>query len=113
MGVPLLAHPFRLQPDGSIATHDDTDEAYYAERLAIIITTIPGERDLVPDFGINDPAFEGLSESALALQVETFLLPIEIVSVERVIVNDSSSDYLVQFNTLADPVTEDGDEEDV
>mgnify|MGYP002653418637 CR=1 FL=1 len=51
MTVQLIAHPFRLGDDGRVATHEQDDDAYLAERIALILGCRPGERPLVPAFG--------------------------------------------------------------
>lgn len=54
----LLAHPFRFV-GGRVATVDDGSLADVEQRIAVLLTTLPGERELVPSFGVPDPAFVG------------------------------------------------------
>lgn len=98
MAVPLISHPFRVQPNGQVATLDDTTDQYLSERLALILSTIPGERAAVPLFGINDPAYEDLPMSALQSQVDIFDLPVNIINVTKKPLDDTRTDYVVEFD---------------
>lgn len=97
MSVQLISFPFRLRSNGRLATvEQDTDE-HHAEELAVIILTHPGERDLVPDFGVNDPAYETLHEAEVAAQAELFEVPVNIQSVDVEYLDDSTQDVTVEF----------------
>lgn len=97
MPTPLIAHPFRLSGDGSVQTHEQDTDAYLAERIALLVGTQPGERPLVPAFGINDPAFGGLSLTAVQNQVVIYGIPVTITRMEKYINNDGASTYRVTF----------------
>lgn len=101
MTVQLLSFPFRRNNKGEVITKDDTSSEYCAERLSVILGTQPGERVMVPDFGVNDPAFEGFTEQALRLQVSRFGLPVEIGDVKRTFINDAQERVIVQFDMAA------------
>ena len=66
----VLAHPFRLTGN-AVATVDDTSDAGAAQEIALLCATRIGERDLVPGYGIPDPAFDqlelGVVNAGLAL----------------------------------------------
>lgn len=68
----LLSHPFRLEPNGSVATVEDGTEEAAAEGIAVLILTRKGERDLVPDFGLTDPTFDELSLAELNVSLADF-----------------------------------------
>lgn len=97
MTVQLIDHPFRLGDDGRIATHEQDTEAYLAGRIALILGCRPGERDLVPAFGVSDPAFDGLSLASIQNQMVIFEIPVQITSVEREDISDSATSYRVTF----------------
>lgn len=78
--VKLFSYPFRLNPDGTVATVDDGTD-YYGDELAMLILTLPGERELVPEYGIEDPTFSSVSSAELAEKITLFGPPIDIVSV--------------------------------
>lgn len=63
----LLSHPFRLTAAGDVATVEEGTEDAAAEAVAIICLTRKGERDLVPDFGITDPAHHSLNLGEVAV----------------------------------------------
>lgn len=98
MTVQLLSFPFRQNEKGEIVTKDDTSDEYCAERLTIMVGTRPGERVLVPEFGINDPAFEGFTEQGLRVQVSRFGLPVEIGEVRRSYVSDNEEQVSISFD---------------
>jgi len=52
--VQLLAHPFRLT-GGRAATVTDGSDAALADAVVRIVLTRPGELELVPAYGIEDP----------------------------------------------------------
>jgi hypothetical protein len=93
----LISFPFRLSGSGSVTTRDDGDLDYLGEELAQLIRTNPGERELVPTYGVNDPAFSTLDEGMLASQVDTFGPPIVIESVTTRFLSDTIQDVVVAF----------------
>lgn len=94
----LLSHPFRILPSGSAAVLDDATDEYMAERIALILTTEEGERVLVPDFGVGDLAYSGLTQAALAVQCDLFDLPVSILAVEEKPMSDDLVGYTVTFD---------------
>lgn len=89
----LLSHPFRLEASGAVATVEDGTEEAAAEGIAILALTRLGERDLVPGFGISDPAFDtmsidelnvGLSEYGPAVTVTDVTITHPTDTLERV-----------------------------
>ena len=94
----LLSFPFRIDKNGRAVTEDDESIVYCAERLSVLIGTRPGERVMVPEFGINDPAFEGFTAQALTLQVTRYGLPVEIMSAKRSYVNDAQENVTIAFD---------------
>jgi len=73
----LLSYPFRTAPDGTIAKTPEGEE-YYAQELVNLILTTPGERQLVPDYGITDPVFDHLNTVELLGKVEMYGPPVSI-----------------------------------
>lgn len=97
MTVQLIAHPFRLGNDGRVQTHEQDEDQYLAERIALIMGCRPGERELVPAFGIVDPVFDGLTIASIQNQMAIFEVPVTIVDVQRDDINDSTTSYRVTF----------------
>lgn len=73
----LFVYPFQINPDGSVAKIAEGD-SYYAYELANLILTTPGERSLVPDYGITDPVFNNLNTIELLGKIEMFGPPVNI-----------------------------------
>lgn len=55
----VIAHPFRLA-GSQVAVVEDGSDAGVAQEIAVLVSTRPGERPLVPSYGVTDPAFDGL-----------------------------------------------------
>lgn len=73
----LFSYPFRINPDGSVAKTPEGEESY-ADELANLILTSPGERHLVPEYGITDPVFDSLNTVELFGKIEMFGPPVTI-----------------------------------
>ena len=97
MTVQLIAHPFRLGDDGRVFTHEQDSTAYLAERIALVLGCRPGERELVPAFGVGDPAFDGLTLASIQNQMAIFEIPAMITNVIRDDISDSTTSYRVTF----------------
>lgn len=76
-----LSFPFRLLANGAAAAVEQTSDAGMAEKIAQLILTRPGERELVPGFGVPDPVFGGLSAADLRAGVAAYGPPVTITSV--------------------------------
>jgi len=81
----LFAYPFRVNPDGTVAKTPDGED-YYGQELANLIMTTPGERPLVPDYGITDPVFNNLNTVELLGKIEMFGPPVNIDDEDGVVV---------------------------
>lgn len=91
----LLAYPVRLV--GTIfATVEDGTEECYAQELAILVQTQPGERQLCPEYGLQDPAFAGFSKAELELKIGDYGPPVIITSYEA-IKSDKRQDVRIEF----------------
>ena len=98
----LISFPFRLTANGSVATADDGSEDYLQEELAQLIRTQPGERTLVPTYGIPDPAYAGFDEAVLRAQVGIFGPPVTIRAVDIAYLSDAEQDVIVYFDLSTD-----------
>lgn len=99
MSVPIIAYPFRLAPSGVIQTVEEGTDEQYAQELAVAVLTRPGERDLVPDFGIADPAFVGFDHEALQLHISMFGPPVELTAVTVTPTSDTAQDVTIDFES--------------
>jgi hypothetical protein len=108
----LISFPFRLSTNGSVATREDGDEDYYAEELAVLLMTVPGERVLLPGYGLNDPTFAELDQSVLTAQVALYGPPVAITSLSSTYTSDTQQDVVVGFEPINE-LTDDYDFEEV
>lgn len=96
----LLSHPFRLQPDGSVATVEQGSAQYNIEQLAMFTMTIVGERRLVPAFGLRDPVFDQFEEGEVSTGIAIYGPPdIDIQSVD---ISAANKDGIVNIKIQAD-----------
>lgn len=93
----LLSHPFRLEANGAVATVEDDTEEAYAEGIAVLALTRKGERDLVPDFGLTDPAFDELSLAELNVGLADFGPPVEVTDVTIAYPSDTTERVVIAF----------------
>lgn len=107
MAVPLISHPMRLSPNGTMFCRDQSDDEYIAERIALLCTTQPGERILVPGYGIADPVFSGFDENLLRTQLDLYGPHVELSGVNINNVTDSLQNIQVEFTTTTDAENED------
>ena len=68
----ILSHPFRLTLTGAAATVANGSSAANAEGVAVLALTRPGERPMVPNFGVADPAFDGYDAAELSAALYLF-----------------------------------------
>ena len=102
MVAQLISFPMRLQSNGRIALVEQDSEDHIGEELAILVLSRPGERDLVPTFGIEDPAFEGgLSMEEISSQATVFSIPANIIEVHARPTDDTNVDVLVTFEPVS------------
>lgn len=95
----LISHPFRLERNGAVAAVEDgTDEAH-AEGIAILILTRRGERDLVPDFGLADPAFDGVTLADLNVGLIDYGPPVEVTDFAVEYLSDRVQRVELAFDT--------------
>lgn len=94
----LISHPFRLGPTGAVVTRPEDSEDYYAELIAVMVGTVPGERDQVPLFGVNDPVFGSVFDPhQLVSKLAIFGPPVTITSVTTKQVSDTEQDVVIGF----------------
>lgn len=72
--------PFRLGPGGSVAVVEQDSDRDVENGIAVATLTRPGERPLVPTFGIADPAFVGWEAPALARHLLDFGPAVDVLS---------------------------------
>ena len=93
----ILSFPFRLAADSTIAVVTQGADQANAEQLGVLISTIQGERQMVPGFGIPDPAFGSLTQGVIAAQVAKWGPSVKIKAVTGVPVSPVETDVTVAF----------------
>lgn len=94
----LLAFPFRLAANGRAATVEQDDELGDAQRVAAIATTVRGERELVPGFGITDPTLAGIDPAELAAGVALYGPDVRIGPITVRPLSDTAQAVAVTFD---------------
>lgn len=108
MSFPELTHPFRFTGAGDVATVDPDGDEFAAQSIVLIAGTAPGERVMVPGFGLADPTFgDGLIDT-VGLNAQ-----LELYGPAGVTVGDATVDLAADRRAVVTlPFTTGGDEED-
>lgn len=109
MSAILISYPFRLATNGEVVIRPDSDDDYYAEELAGLIQTVPGERPLVPDYGIEDPVYNEWPEEDLAAKIDLFGPPVEVEELYIEFMQDGIADMVLKFQSRPGSLNEDDD----
>jgi len=62
--------PLGVGPGGSLATLAQDTPAEVAQSVAVLVSTVIGERRVVEDYGIESPLFDGLDPDGVADAIE-------------------------------------------
>ena len=93
----VLSFPFRLAPNGTVATVEQGTEVYYGEQIQVLIGTNMGERPLVPTFGMPMMEFADFGVLALTQACSMYLPEVEISDVAVMHLSDERENVTVQF----------------
>lgn len=96
----LLSFPFRIGANGAAVTRQEDTSDYYRELLAQMIATHPGERPMVPEYGLNDPTYAELDAQELVSKVNIFGPPVNIISIQTEYTGPSTQTVKVEFVPL-------------
>lgn len=94
----IFSFPFRLAPSGQVATVTQGSDQANSEQLAVLISTVQGERPMVPGFGLPDPAFTGIKAGVIAAQVAMWGPAVTVDEVKTTAVDGSETDVTVTFS---------------
>ena len=94
----ILSYPFRLTANGDIATVEQYSAQCTAEQIAMLILTEQGERQMIPAFGIVDPAFDEVDASEIALQVAIYGPNVSVSDVTAYYPDDATLTVNVEFS---------------
>jgi hypothetical protein len=94
----ILSFPFRVATNGTIATVAQGSDQANGEQLAVLVSTIQGECDMAPGFGMPDPAFSsGIIPGVMASQVAMWGPDVTITAVSALQVSETESDVTIGF----------------
>ena len=91
----IIAHPFRLVAGRVASVIAGSDEAI-SQQIAVLATTKRGERQLVPAFGISDPAFSEVDVAEVNAGLALFGPAVRVTG---------TNTRLVDLNTVAVTLT--------
>ena len=109
----LIAFPFRVTASSAIVTREDGTEQCFTEELAELCLTRPGERELVPQYGLSDPVFDEFNQTELVGRVSLFLPNIRITDVESSYPKNGEHRLVIRYAPLVDQQYESEDSFDV
>lgn len=102
MRIPHLSVPFEIDQRGHARTLDQDSDEEILQSVRVLIDTRPGERLIVPDYGVDDLAFVGpadIGEEWLADAVAEWE-PRATVEVARTAINESGrTEALVEVDS--------------
>lgn len=93
----ILSHPFRLAPNGTVATVEQDSDQANAEQIGVLLLTFQGERPLAPGFGVPDPSFRGIPAGVITGQVARYGPRVTVRTVTAVAAGDAELDIQVTF----------------
>ena len=86
----LMSYPFRLTPNGSIASVEQKSSQAAAEQIAMLLLTERGERPMVPTFGVTSPAFWEVDPGEMALAISLYGPRVTISAVKAYYSDDAT-----------------------
>lgn len=92
----LISHPFRLV-GGSIASVPQGSDDSIAELVAVLLLTRRGERQMVPMFGVTDPAFQTYDQSDVQLGIDLFGPAVELQGVDLTFPTDATQEAVIRY----------------
>jgi hypothetical protein len=94
----LISFPFSIDATGAVATVEQNSDAEVEQQLAVAMLTRPGERILVPSFGVADPAFEGFLVGALQRHCLDFGPDVAVRQIDTQVLDDFRQRDIVQWS---------------
>jgi hypothetical protein len=70
---------------------------YYKQLLTVSLLTQPGDNPLTPEFGVNDPSFQGFDGGLFIYNAARYVPEVEIKEL-RTTVNEGNGQYSVVFS---------------
>lgn len=96
----LISFPFRLTDNGRVAVTVDGSDQCFAEELAVLCLTRPGERELVPQFGLTDPTFGSFDQTELVGKVRLFIPDVTVKNVQSSYPQNGEQRLVIEYDSL-------------
>jgi hypothetical protein len=96
----LISFPFRIDATGAVATVEQNSDPEVEEQLAVAMLTRPGERIVVPTFGVLDPAFDGFLVGALQRHCLDFGPDVTVRRVDTRVIDEFRQQDTVQWSRV-------------
>jgi phage baseplate assembly protein W len=94
----IFSFPFRLAANGTVATVTQGSDQANAEQIGVLLSTIQGERPMVPGFGLPDPTFVGIKAGVIAAQVAMWVPGVTVGNVTMAVASSAETDITVSFD---------------
>lgn len=100
----LIGFPFTITRNGSVVTREDGSVQGLTEYIAVLCLTQPGERELVPDFGLPDISFDGILQEELASKISMFGPDVSINNIKSSFPREGLQQIEIEYEPLVDDV---------
>lgn len=99
MAEGVLSFPFRITPQGEAAVAPYGSDQEVDEAIAALTLTHLGERLLSPEFGITDPAWNGIDPNDVQSGLDEYgPIGISVTGVEEEPVNQTQMAYVIEWS---------------
>lgn len=97
-----MSFPPRLTPQGTFATTPYGSDEAVDEAIAVLTLTRVGERIMVPDYGIHDPVFAGLTIGDIQTGISEYGPEgVAIESLDETPISETRSRYIAEWSREA------------
>lgn len=104
----LLAHPFRIGPDGRCVTVIQGSDQQYNQLIAVTVGTRQGEREMCLPFGLVEAGWRGVFAEDVQAAVDQFGPPIVVGTVMVTVVDGVEQVASLHWQRADDPALTDG-----
>lgn len=95
----VLSFPFRLTPQGEAAIAPYGSDQEVREAIAALTLTYLGERLLSPEFGITDPAWNGIDPNDVQAGLDNYgPVGVTVTGVEEEPVTETQTAYVIEWS---------------
>lgn len=99
MAEGVLSFPFRLTPQGEAAIAPYGSDQEVREAIAALTLTHLGERLLSPEFGITDPAWNGIDPNDVQAGLDNYgPVGVTVTGVEEEPVTETQTAYVIEWS---------------